>query len=252
MRRNLRFGYALPLCSLVVLAADTKQVDRTVPINAGGQVLIDTYKGKVHVTAWDEPRVEIHAKVEPDGWDSADLVRDTEVVIDPGPSSVRIKSNYDRAKRFGFFSFSGSLPFVNYTIRMPRTATLRIKDYKSDIQVAGLRADVDINTYKGDTRIEDLGGSLRMNTYKGTVRAGYIKLGRSYFETYKGEIEIRVPGESHFDLETDLGRHASLTSDFPTPRRERRGQMRSRVTVNGSGPLVELKSYRGDFRLRRS
>ena len=69
---------------------------------------------------------------------------------------------------------------------------------KSEIEVTGVRAEVDVYTYKGDTRLLELSGPLRMNTYKGSVRAGYATYGgRSYFETYKSAPRAKRYGHAH-------------------------------------------------------
>src|SRR5207249_11790718 len=118
------------------------------------------------------------------------------------------------------FSFHGNRPLFHYTVRMPRSARLRIKDYKSETEVDGLAAELDVNTYKGSVRVRELAGALTLTTYKGDVRAEFSALNaRSRVETYKGTIELEVPKASKFDLHADLGRRARLDSDFTQARR---------------------------------
>jgi hypothetical protein len=137
---------------------------------------------------------------------------------------------------------------------MPRTASLRIKDYKSETTISDLNADLEMETYKGSVELRNLNGGLLLNTYKGDVRAEFASLtSRSRVETYRGTIELRLPRSSRFDLHTDFGRHADLDSDFGHFVRSSRNRDRAtQGQINGGGPDLKLKSYRGTFRLKAS
>jgi DUF4097 and DUF4098 domain-containing protein YvlB len=256
------------LCLLVfgaiagtMAAVSTKEVNKTVELNLNGRISLETYKGSVNVTTWDSRRVEINARVEPDGncSDDEERVRDTEVQIDSSAGSLRIKSDYGKAQHFGFSNLfrwnCGSLPFVNYSLRIPRTAQLKIKDYKSEIRVDGLRSGLQINSYKGNMRVAGLDGSLDLETYKGEARVEFSNLAQnSRMDTYKGKIDVFIPSNNRFNLDADLGRHGNLNSDFTWNANvqgvggRRKGY---HGAVNGGGPLLYLKTYKGEFRLKQ-
>ncbi|HAL56505.1 MAG TPA: hypothetical protein DCP63_08525 [Bacteroidetes bacterium] len=240
---------------------ETREVKKTVPLSADGRVSIDTYKGSVTVTTWEKGEIEIFARIESDdhGRYAEERIRDTEVRIDATPTSVRIKSEYDKVRRhhggfWGIFDGDwGSLPLVHYTIKMPRTAQLRIKDYKSEIKVSDLKSNADIETYKGRVDVLNLDGSLTLETYKGEVWADFVNLNaRSSFETYKGEIEVKLPKGKGFELDADIGRRGRFDSDFDLERRTASRRDREydyRGPVNGGGPTVSLKTSKGTIRL---
>jgi hypothetical protein len=148
---------------------------------------------------------------------------------------------------------SDNLPFVHYTIRVPKATRISIKDYKSKTTIDDLQADVELDTYKGEVAIGRLLGSLDLKTYKGEAKVGFAGLaGRSRFETYRGEIEIALPKGKGFDLEANLGRHANFRSDFERIRdseNDRRRGFEMRTSVNGGGPLLRIKTDRGEVRL---
>ena len=245
-----------------VQAQETKEVRKSGSLSADGRVHIDTYKGSITVTTWDKAEIDIYAKIEPDGYDrySEEKVQDTEIQIDLRTSEARIKTDYERAQRHdrGFWGLfggnSGSLPFVHYTIKMPRTARLVIKDYKSNTSVSDLRSDAEVETYKGRVEMRNLDGSLLLETYKGEVWADFANLARgSRFDTYKGEIEITLPGGEAFDVDADLGRRADFDSDFDLKERYRSSRRRDydiRASINGGGPVLRLKTDKCRIRLR--
>ncbi len=222
----------------ILLGQDFKEVKKIVPFDPDGKVLIDTYKGSITVKTWEKNQVEIYAKIEPDSYceDNEKKVQEMEIKIDSSQSFVKIVSDYSKVKKDCFEFFKSSccnLPFVHYTISMPLTAQLEIKDYKSEIDVSDLKSQAKINTYKENVAISGLDGFLELETYKGSVvisgLTGFLYLEtykgdanvefskleeRSNFETYKGDIKISIPKEQGFNLDADTGRRESLESDF--------------------------------------
>jgi hypothetical protein len=258
-RRSAPAVFALLLAARAG-ADDGREIRRAMPLDPDGRVSIETYKGSVTVTGWDQPRVEILARIEPDGTDSsqAEKVRLTEVDIEASGKAVRIRSDYSRVKSRSFWSHfgeddQGTLPFVRYTVRMPRRGSFQLKDHKSRIGVSGLDGDVDLNSYKGIVELADLPG-VRLKTYKGEVRARFDRFERdSSFETYKGDILVELPARAGFDLEADTGRRGDLDNDFgltaASDRDDRDGRYRG--PVNGGGPNLRLETYKGRFRIRQ-
>src|SRR5437016_2813377 len=139
---------AFALITLTALeAADSKDVNKTVPLSQTGAVTIETHKGSVHVTTWDRPEVDIKARIEAESGTTMDRRRfdATDVRIDASSDAVHIRTQYpDWCCNF---NDEGNNPEVRYTIQMPRTARLTIHDHRSETDVADLRAPLDITTH---------------------------------------------------------------------------------------------------------
>ena len=259
---KVRFAFLLSLVLLTSLsyAQDVKEVNKTVGIGADGTVFIETYKGSITIETSDKPVVNIVARIEADGGNSRSKedVERTMIDIDSSGGEVRIKTDYDRLREHhswfsGWFTDDNvALPFVHYTISMPATARLSIKDYKSDSRITNLHSSIDLNTYKGSVAITGLEGSIDLETYKGDSRVDLAKLSRdSRFKTYKGQIQISLPRETGFELETDLGRRTDFDSDFDADfhsKRHSAGDIHGKV--NGGGPMLRLSGEKGSFRLK--
>jgi hypothetical protein len=261
---TLTFAAAL-LGATLSFSQNSREITKSLPLKANGEVAIDTYKGSITVSVWDKPQVDIRARIEADDqFDSRyaeEKVRDTEIQIDATENRIRIKTDYDNLRHHdrGFFSFfdgeSGSLPLVHYTVSMPKTANLKIKDYKSRTTVDNLNSDVDFTTYKGEAEISNLEGSLRLDTYRGDVRVTFIKLtGRSSCKTYKGRLSLVLPAKSGFDLDAEFGYRTDFSTDFDCDvhshgRRHRNAEFHG--PVNGGGATLVLRSTKGDIRLRQ-
>lgn len=259
MRTCFAFLTALLLLVLTTSTASAqmeKTIRETLELNEDGLLSIDTYKGSITITTWDREEVEVDVLIEAD--DDDELVEDTEIIISGNARRIRIETDYDEAKRkkrgwspFGNNSYS--LPFVHYTIRMPRTAALQIDDYKSEIDVRALEADMELETYKGSVEIRGFVGGISLETYKGDVYVQFDEMtDDSSFETYKGDIDIDLPEDAAFDLDAELGKRGDLNTDFRLrDYRSRRGDDNEyRGRVNGGGPELRLDTYRGQYRIR--
>jgi hypothetical protein len=239
------FSSALLVSAVLSLPAfagpvPSKDVEKTLPLSSGGRLVLDTYKGRVSITAWDREEASIHAVVTPDGScdSSAELVARTEVRIEGGGSEVRVESDYDALPKFTFswHDDCGSRPFVRYEIRVPRGASLRLKDYKSHVSVDGLAGEISIDSYKGTVRLAHVAGKLDLETYKGDVVADLDQVGSGIrAETYKGEIDLRLPKDARVDLEEEIGR---------------RGRLEVELDETRGGVPVSVETYKGTIRVR--
>jgi hypothetical protein len=137
---------------------------------------------------------------------------------------------------------------------MPRTAELRIKDYKSESHIEGLTSYLTFNTYKGSAEVFDLNGGIDLETYKGDVRISISTLkSDSHFETYKGKITVNIPKQSGFELRTDFERRVDFSTDFDVETHERNRKHHHydySGKINGGGPMLEFNSNKGDIRLQ--
>ncbi len=244
------------LLFFITTPAQTKEIDKTFPLQKNGVVEIDNYKGSITVQTWDKSEVKVHVKIEPDGWgrDEEKKVEATEIIFSESNDKVSMKTEYQK-KFFNFWGNNGSNPFAHYTISMPATARLEIDDYKSDIEVKELKSDIVIETYKGNVNITGLEGSIDLETYKGDVQINFKALTDDCkFDTYKGKIELTLPADSKFSVDADLGKKGDFDSEFDVNEnrtKRNRDDDYVRGDINGGGSYIEFSTYKGDLRLRK-
>jgi hypothetical protein len=265
------FIFVLILCAFIfssALSQSSREIHKIMPLNSDGRLVIDTYKGSITITTHEKPEVEVNVKIESDDSDSRDAdkdVEDTEIQIEDEGNEITLHTDYEKVKHNNHhtdfwdwitdhFESSYSLPLVHYTIKMPRIAELKIKDYKSRTRIEDLKSDITFNTYKGEAEIDNLFGGVDLETYKGTVRVSFAKIKNdSRFETYKGNITVVVPRDNGFKLQTVFERRVDFSTDFDvdTVERDRKHHHYDyRGNINGGGPTLELKSEKGDIRLK--
>ncbi len=267
----MRTALLLTLCLALALPAmaQTKMISDTVSLDAEGKVSVDTYKGSITVTTWDRDEVEFEVRIEAD--EDEELVEHVEINVDHSRRALRLKTDYEEAKRqrkkLWFGRNNLSLPYAHYTIKMPRTARLDIDDYKSTISITNVGADVSIDsykggmtlndiqghvhidTYKGEVQIDQLDGALSLDTYKGTIDVTLTDLSDdTEIETYKGRVTLTLEKQAGFNLDADLGRRGRLNADFDLDPLKRRDNQYA-GTVNGGGPRLSLETHSGRFKL---
>ncbi|HEX4803376.1 MAG TPA: DUF4097 family beta strand repeat-containing protein, partial [Myxococcaceae bacterium] len=179
-------------------------------------------------------------------------VRRTEVKIESAPGSVRVRSDYDQLEvARNLNNRCITRPFVNYEIKLPANARLRITDHKSTIQVADVHGAITLATHKGKVDLRGIEGPLELTTHKGEVRVAFSKWAQpSQITTHKGDVEVSLPKSSRFDLEAVVGRRGELQSDFAGANLVAKGVYRG--SVNGGGPSLRLTTHKGHFRLRQA
>jgi hypothetical protein len=253
-RRLARMKYAAILglaCSAALFAADYKDVDRTLPLPANGSVEIETHKGLLHVSTWDRQDVEIHARIEAEPGTAMDRRRFdlTDVHIDSTADSVRIKTFYPDFNWCCTFD-SGNNPEVRYTIRMPKTARLTIRDHRSEIEVAGLSGALNLSTHRGHARVQGLSGALHLDTHRGDIEVDFASFtGASSVTNYRGTIELSMPKSSRFDVQSNSGRRGSVETDFSMVTTVSGRDHGVHGKVNGGGPSLHIETERGEIRL---
>ena len=261
--------FALVLLALPANAQETKRLSESFDVGNNGRLSIDTYKGSIDVVTWDGESIEIDVLIEEDGKNS-DLVELTEIRFDQSGRTLRVETDYSEVKkemkRIKLKSYS--LPLVHYTVRMPESTELTIDDYKSEIDIEGVLADVSLDTYKGEVDIRDVEGELNIETYKGEVQIRNLSgalyadtykgsfdvefdefLGDTRFDTYRGDIYVTLPEDAGFDLDADLGSKGDFDANFNTSSLKR-NKKHYTGEVHGGGPRLSFDTYRGSFSVR--
>lgn len=262
--KRVTYAFIISVVLSIILSVPSasqysKEVRKTVDIAIDGRVDIDTYKGSIIIGTWDQPMVEVFAKIVADGRsrDDRDMVEDTEIRIHATSDRVEIVSDYGRRKNHGFSLFGlfgdngGSLPFVEYVIKLPAAIRLKIKDYKSETKISDMISALRLETYKGSVIVNNHKGPLDLETYKGEAKIDFAKFSDDCsFETYKGRIRIAIPKDEGFKLRADMGRRANFMCDFDMDTRKRsRDDDYIKASINGGGPDLLLNTTKGDIEL---
>lgn len=133
----------IALFALVVLAAcrggfgqPHESFHQTIPASDAPTVHVENLVGAIRIKAWDKPSVDVKATKY--GRDAADL-RAITISIHSEGDGIFIATKVSGTTHGG----------VRYTIRVPATASLDIKNSVGTVAVAGVRGDVTVETQTG-------------------------------------------------------------------------------------------------------
>ena len=193
---------ATALLSLSVTSSGVAQdpartVRDAVPLAADGAVTVDNYEGTITVTTWERDRVRYEAEVMPTDEDP-----DAEkVTIRTRTSDDRLRlatdheEGDDESVVFGFdedgFRWGGiDMPAVHYTITVPRSATLRLDDHESTIEVTGLAGALHIDAHESPITIADQRGAVTIESHESPI-AITNQDGNVTLDTHEGRMDLR-------------------------------------------------------------
>ncbi|HKF20861.1 MAG TPA: hypothetical protein VKE93_04790 [Candidatus Angelobacter sp.] len=256
--------------------AQPEKFQRTFTLNPGSTLLVDNYKGTIHVTGSSTNQVVVNVVKRFDGSDSDRKwwMENTTVDFSNDNSRVQVKVHYPNQTWSCWLCGHGDYTAeVELEIQAPRQTNLEIESFKPDIKVLRLNGDIRIKSYKSPMTIESTTGSIRIDTYKDSIRLKDINvrgaleiksfkadaeidatsLGeRADLESSKGTIVLRVPQNAGLTVDFQGGRRSSFSSDFAL-----NAEAGSRFgrdfhgTINQGGASVRLRTDKGSVELRK-
>jgi DUF4097 and DUF4098 domain-containing protein YvlB len=185
-------------CPAAAAHAQTEEIVRTIPMEAGGRFELDNISGNIAVTGIDGSDLTIRAtkRVRDDGaaGDADEALRRVEVEITQRGNQVEVETQYERTRD------DGPSVSVDYEVNVPRGTRVTIESISGGVTID----DVD-----GETRVEVVSGALLLTALSRLVEA----------EAVSGNIQLTdVASSDGLSVETISG---ALTLDGITaPRLE--------------------------------
>ena len=250
---GLSVGLVVGFASLAL--AETKTIDRTLPLSATGTVALEAHNGSIQVRTWDRPEVEIHVRIDWFGA-SASSYRVRATTVDIDGSADRVSIRWNSPDRYGWslwslFEDGWVGPEVRYSITAPRNARLEIQDHNATADVRDVNGAVRISTHNGSVQAANLTGPLDLSMHNGWARVEFASFSRdSRIVTHNGWVELALPAASQFTFNS-RGHHVRVDSDFPLARQASYYDRRwgNSGSINGGGPNLEVVTHNGNVRL---
>ena len=224
---------------------ETETIERTLPLQPGGEVRLRTFSGRVNIRGGGGADVVVRA-VRRATRERLDAVR---LEISESGGVVTIDAN----RRVGGNRGDGDVVETDFDIEVPAQVDLELRTFSAPVTVTGVSGDMDIDGFSSEIRLLEVAGPARVKTFSGAVTLqarGWDDGDDLVVTTFSGGITVRLPDTARGDLrfESFSGR---LDSDLPvtlttTDRRSVRG------TLNGGGSSAfTFNSFSGSLRIRR-
>jgi hypothetical protein len=203
MRSTTLLAFSLCLSALASAAAADTPINRTLPLDADGDVEISNIAGDVTVTGWDRAEVAVEGRLGP-GVERLEVEGDRRrVVIKVIPSRKR-----------------GGEAFL--VVKIPKGASLEAGTVSAPIAVSGVSGSLEAASVSGDLiigeglrdiRSETVSGSIEIGSCRGFVRASSVSgtIDIAYAEnlleasTVSGSIDARGAKLESVELEAVSG-----------------------------------------------
>ena len=183
-----------------------RTVTHTVDLYPRGRVEIDTRIGDIRIAAWEKRQVRVEAeKVVRAGSEKSAQKRfkRIQVLVGSDDETVQIRSRHPPRRPWRPFR-GGTKLGVDFTIRMPSQATLRVKGTNGDVTIEGLRGHQRIRLTYGSVEVtvpsrrhvRNLKASTLVgyveNNLNGQQGAGFLRKVQFWNPSGTQDIEIRV------------------------------------------------------------
>jgi DUF4097 and DUF4098 domain-containing protein YvlB len=220
-----------------------ESVDISKPFAASGRLTLENTNGTIHVSTWNETRVRIEA-VKAAGSESA--LRRLEVVVEGEGERVDVRTRMPRGHWFG----SGGK--VDYTVTVPRSARVSLRNVNGRIEISDVGGGVEARNVNGTVDAEDVGGEVQAETVNGSVQVSIARVdpaSRSRIAATNGTVRLSLPANVAADVEASTV-NGAVHCDF-----EVTGGKVSRRKVEGrigpGGARFELRTVNGSANIDR-
>jgi hypothetical protein len=253
--------FRTPIAALLVLSAilstacqlelstDVEAKDewtRSYPISANGALAISNSNGKITVEAADIETIEIRAvRIVKAGTEDAanEQLKLLDMREEAGPDRVSI----DSSTRGLSINVSRRL---DYTIRVPRTVHVTLKQSNGDILATGLAGDFSASGTNGRVTGVDLQGSAQASTTNGVIALTMTAVGDKGVsaETTNGTVTLTLPRSVNASLSASVtnGNITHENLDLQVIESSRR---RLDGRLGTGGPAIRIETTNGAIRL---
>jgi DUF4097 and DUF4098 domain-containing protein YvlB len=220
--------------SVTALASTEERISKHLPVQAGGNVVIDVDFGSITVTPTASPEVVV------DAWRKVtrktkaaetEFFKSNPVEITQNGNTVTIRSRHPVKAVWSFWGSNRSEG--KYVINVPAQFSANLKTAGGEISVRDLTGDMKVHTSGGGLQLSGLHGPLEGNTSGGAIRV----------TDCAGEIHIKTSGGG-IDVAGGSGTLEGHTSGGSVTVKNFHGS--AHVETSGGG--IELENIAGEIK----
>ncbi len=193
-------------------AAVHERIERTFPVEPGCMLILDTYRGSIHVEEGDAAEVRVIVDIEIDARDEEQARRrraDLQFEIGATAGGVTIRGRNQRESRIHFVWDEENEIDLAYRVIVPRRCNANVSTINGSITVGSLVGQVaarvengniflrriegsaDVRAEFGDAIVSRCTGDLTARVLGGLIRVGTIG-GRADLKNSSGDVEIMM------------------------------------------------------------
>lgn len=216
---------------------------RTYPLTAGGNFVLENVNGSVQVEGWDRDEVEVRA-VKTSQNDPRDLAQ-VKIEVESKPGQVAVHTLYPKGE--------GAQVAVEYHIHVPYRVLLgSVGTVNGSVMVRGIEGSGELRSVNGNVEVTNSSGRFNAKTTNGDLRLELRELmdgGPMDIETVNGSVVLGLPSNARANLKA-LSMNGDVYSELPvtstTAPAAKRG-FRAKMGVGGGD--ISVHTVNGGIRL---
>ncbi len=260
VRRRLLPALVLPLliastgCDIVTAefrSEEKSEWRKTYPLDASGHVEISNINGKIDVQPGDGNAVEVVAikKAKGPSPEAAKAALERiEILEDVAAGRVKIET---KVKSSSGGMFNGGGLQVEYRVRVPAGAEVKLETVNGGIDVSGLKGRVNAETTNGGVEARDISGTLVATTTNGglDIELAEMPEGGVKLECTNGGIKVQLPRDAKASISARISNGGIHTDGLMIEAVGDQSRRRLEGRLNGGGPRLEIEGTNGGITL---
>lgn len=226
---------------------------KTYELSPGGQVEIGNVNGRIRVATGEGNKVEIIA-LKTAKAANVDAAKQTlgriEIRDNSSADGVRISTHFERASSS---LFNHSNWQVEYTVRVPASANVKLSTVNGGVEVTGVSGRVSAEATNGGIVARGIGGTIQASTTNGGVDVELARVDQAgaKLECTNGGIVLGLPQDSSATLSARVTNGGIDTGGLAIMARGESSRRRLDGDLNGGGPRISMECTNGGIELRK-
>jgi hypothetical protein len=231
---------------------ETAEWRKSFELQTGGRVEISNINGKIEVMPGQGSTVEIFAKKigKAASKEAAKQALARLQIVDSSDAGlIKIETRIERSDGGGMFNHSNA--HVEYVVRMPVNAELKLSTVNGGLEIAGMGGRIHAVATNGGIRGRDITGTIEASTTNGGVDVDLASVPQEgvKLECTNGGIKLRLPTDAKASISARISNGGIDTGGLALETRGESSRRRVDGDLNGGGPRIALEGTNGGIKI---
>ena len=230
---------------------ETATWQKTFPLGANGRVEIANTNGRIRVEASDGNTVAVTAlkKARAATPEQARAALERVTFFEHATAdSVKVET---KVARIEGVMFNGGNVNVDYTVKVPVGAEVKVNTTNGGIEITGLKGHVIAQTTNGGVEARAMTGRLEASTVNGGLDIDLAAMpeGGVRLDCVNGGIEVKLPRDAKATISASIANGGISAGDLPIDATGENNRRRLEGHMNGGGPRLYIAGTNGGITL---